>query len=262
MPTVRKLFVLATVCVALAGCAQLGSDGGPERTVGGSAAEPALLVEVGRFSRRLSDGPLPPGWKPYIILPSKPRTEYTLVDTGHGVALEARAEASASGLYRDISIDLRKHPWVEWRWRVDDAVAGADKRLASREDSPARLVVTFHGDPQSLDVGTRAKMRLIKAISGRELPYATLMYVWSHSHAPGTVLPNPHTDRIQMIVAGGGEDSIGKWQSFRRNVIEDYRLAFGEEAWDVISVGVMSDADNTGDNAHAHYGDIWFMRAP
>jgi hypothetical protein len=200
MPTVRKLFVLATVCVALAGCAQLGSDGGPERTAGGSAAEPALLVEVGRFSRRLSDGPLPPGWKPYIILPSKPRTEYTLVDTGHGVALEARAEASASGLYRDIRIDLRKHPWVEWRWRVDDAVAGADKRLASREDSPARLVVTFHGDPQSLDVGTRAKMRLIKAISGRELPYATLMYVWSHSHAPGTVLPNPHAARAHRRV--------------------------------------------------------------
>lgn len=264
MPTVRTLFVLASVCAALAGCAGPGRWQPPEAALD----EAGPVIEVGRFSRRMyptgmqQEVALPPGWKPYIILPSKPRTEYALVDTGQGVALEAKAAASASGLYRDVKIDLRRHPWVEWRWKVDDAVAGADKSIASREDSPARLVITFHGDPQNLDVGTRAKMRLIKAISGRELPYATLMYVWSEKHPPGTVIPNPHTDRIQMIVAGGGPQSIGRWESFRRNVIEDYKKAFDEDAWEVISVGVMTDADNTGDDAHAHYGDIWFMRAP
>jgi len=247
------LFALA------AGCASIPEQAPPVAVVGPDAGP---VVEIGRFSRRMQGAALPPGWRPYILLPSKPRTAYALIDTGHGVALEAKAEASASGLYRQVRIDPKHFPIAEWRWRVDDDVAGADSRVASREDSPARLVIAFHGDPKSLDVGTRIQMRIAKSLSGRELPYATLMYVWSRTLPEDTLIANPHTDRIQMIVVASGEETLGRWTSFRRNVLEDYRRAFGEEPVDIESVGVMTDADNTGDNAHAHYGDIWFMRAP
>ena len=51
----------------------------------------------------------------------------------------------------------------------------------------------------------------------------------------------------------------GRWSSFRRNVLEDYRLAFGEEPGRIESVGVMTDADNTQSRARAVYGDITFV---
>ena len=49
-----------------------------------------------------------------------------------------------------------------------------------------------------------------------------------------------------------------EWREFRRNVLEDYRRAFGEEPSDIVSVGVMTDADHTPDKARTQYGDITF----
>ena len=65
-------------------------------------------------------------------------------------ALLAHA-ASASGLYRDVKIDLRRHPWVEWRWKVDDAVAGSRRHLgqtgahdAGAQNSHCRDLCHYH----------------------------------------------------------------------------------------------------------------------
>ncbi len=243
--------MFATVFV-LAGCATAPADPVLSRDSGD-------VVEVGRFSRKLASTPLPDYWQQYIVLPSKPLTQYALVDTPKGVALEATAEASASGLVRRIRIQPDRHPIVSWGWRVDGLIEGADKRRAGAEDSPARLMLSFHGDPQKLDVVERSKMRLASALSGREFPYATLMYVASNTLPVGTILPNPHTDRIQMLVVASGEGQVGQWKEFRRNVLEDYRKAFGEDPEDIVSVGVMTDADNTGRSARCHYGDISFL---
>ena len=73
-------------------------------------------------------------------------------------------------------------------------------------------------------------------------------------------MTNIHTDKIQMIVVDSG--SIGEWREFRRNVLEDYRLVFGEEPWDIVAVGVMTDASNTRQQARTQYGDISFRLAP
>jgi hypothetical protein len=86
------------------------------------------------------------------------------------------------------------------------------------------------------------------------------MYVWSNSVPVGTVLDNPHTSRVKMIVVESGAAGVGKWRSYKRNVLADYRRAFGEEPWDVVAVGMMTDADNTGQSARAYYGDITFLR--
>jgi len=226
------------------------------------AREAGERVEVARFSRRQAGEPLPAHWTPYLILPSKPRTEYRLVETSAGIALEASADKSASGIYRRIRIDPNTHPLLEWRWRVESLIPGADTRLAATEDSPARLVVSFHGNAKRLAFGVRSQLRLAKALSGQALPYATLMYVWSNRHPVGTVIENPHLERIRMIVVASGAEGVGEWRGYRRNVLEDYRRAFGEEPWDIVAVGVMTDADNTRQKARCQYGDITFLRAP
>ncbi len=219
-------------------------------------------VEVARFSAARPGDPLPAEWRPWIILPSKPLTEYRLADGGGRVALEARAERAASGLVRIIRVDPHRHPLLEWAWRVPALLPGADPRIAVREDATARLVVSFHGDREKLDFADRAQLRFAKALSGQALPYATLMYVWANALPPETLVRNPHTGRVRMIVVESGTQRLGEWVTVRRNLLEDYRRAFGEEPWDVVAIGVMTDSDNTRGRARAYYGDILLREAP
>lgn len=261
MARIARAAALALAAL-LAGCAGTEDIVSSAEVVRFLPREVADRVSIAEFSaQRAGEAPHAP-WEPYILLPSKPRTAYRLVKTDIGVALEATAESSASGKVRKIRIEPQRHPVLEWRWRVDSLIPGADKRYAGSEDSPVRLIVSFHGDPRRLDFSARTQLRMAKALSGRALPYATLMYVWSNDLPVGTVIENPHTDRIRMIVVASGAEGLGRWQSYRRNVVEDYRAAFGEEPWDVVAVGLMTDADNTRQSARALYGDIAFLRAP
>ena len=252
-------------CIAaLAGCASSPSDGallGSTEVVDTMARAGGERIEIARFSRREPGDPLPDVWEQYIIRPHKPRTAYSLVRVDGSVCLQADANQSASGKVRRIRIEPQAYPMLEWRWRVGNLIPGADKRQASRDDSPVRLIVSFHGDVERLDFEHRIQFRLARAISGQSLPYATLMYVWSNDLPVGTVVVNPHTDRVRSIVVGRGTDGVGEWRAYRRNVLEDYRKVFGEEPWDIVAVGVMTDADNTRQSARSYYGDISFLRA-
>jgi hypothetical protein len=85
------------------------------------------------------------------------------------------------------------------------------------------------------------------ACPGDKLPYATLMYIWTNSAPPGTVIENPHSSRVQMIVVGS---EVGKWQSLRRNVASDFEKVFHEKPGKLTGYGILTDTDNTG-AAHA-----------
>jgi hypothetical protein len=88
------------------------------------------------------------------------------------------------------------------------------------------------------------------------MPFATLMYVWDPRLPVGTFLENAHSGRAMMIVVESGEDHVGQWLSFSRNLVEDYRRAFGEMPGPIVSVGVMTDSNATHSRITARYGDI------
>lgn len=255
-PPARWLWLAPLPALALAGCAVLEEE--PRL----AEEERGRAVRVATFSQARPTGEPPPGWQPWIILRSKTPTRYALVENHGHVVLRAEAKASASGLYREIHINPRRHPVLGWRWRVDAPVPGADPRQRAAEDAPARILVAFTGDRDKLDFTERTNMALAKALSGQQLPYATLMYIWSEHLPVGTVVANPHTARIQMIVAATGPARPGAWTALERNVVEDYRRAFGEEPGEIHAVGVMTDTDNTASEAIAYYGDIVFRAAP
>ena len=216
------------------------------------------VVHVSRFSRLKPGDQLPAEWQPWGLHSGKRQTEYRLVDSTRGTVLEAFADRAGTGLYRRIRISPRRQPILEWQWRLERLTPGADQRAASLEDSPARLVISFHGDPEKLDFEQRTKLRLAKAIAGEPLPYAMLIYVWARDVAVETVVPNPLIDRIRMLVVESDADRLGTWVSFRRDVLEDYRRAFGEEPDEIVAVGVLTNSDSTQKVANALYGDITF----
>jgi hypothetical protein len=76
----------------------------------------------------------------------------------------------------------------------------------------------------------------------------------------GTIVPNPYTDRVKMIVVESGEAKLHQWVNEERNIYEDYKKAFGEEPPMISGVAIMTDTDNTGETAIAYYGDILFKK--
>src|SRR5438552_15977841 len=117
--------------------------------------ESGALVEAARFSAGRAGEALPGGWSPFVVSPFATRTEYRLVESNPRVVLEARADGSASGFYRRIHIDPRRHPVVEWRWRLLDPLASTHPRVPPRADSPPRSVTCFHGTAKRRDPGER-----------------------------------------------------------------------------------------------------------
>lgn len=249
--------------LVLAGCATSPEDDGllaSTPIVRALDRETGEEVAVARFSA-LAPGDRLPDWLGWGLNSGKRATEYRLVDNGGTTVLEAYADGAASGFYRRVRVDPRRQPLLEWRWRIEDMIEGADLRVGAREDSMARLVVSFHGDPGKLDFEDRTKLRLAKAFAGEPLPYAMLIYVWSNQIPAETALPSPQIDRIRMVVVESGPSHVGQWRSYRRNVLEDYRRAFGEDPGDIVAVGVLTDSDNTQQVARSYYGDIT-LRAP
>jgi hypothetical protein len=221
-------------------CAGTGKDGG---------------VTITPFSAAGAGGAIPAPWAGVKINDRKTPTRYSLVDDGGTVVLYAQADSAASALGHPVNAALTDTPWLHWRWKVAAPIASADPSAAQKEDSPARVVLEFDGDRSKLPLSDRAVNQLSENLSGKPLPYATLMYIFSQKLPVGTVVANPHTRRIQMIVVDSGA-AVGTWQTFVRNVVEDYKRAFKEEPQKLLSLGVLTDTDNTGERAQAWYGDF------
>ncbi|AKM32498.1 hypothetical protein AB870_04310 [Pandoraea faecigallinarum] len=201
---------------------------------------------------------MPAGWQNLPVVSGKKLTVYTVVADGKRNVIEASSADSASALVaKGDGIDLSATPVVAWRWKVEKGIPGADNRASDKEDAPARLVFFFDGDKSSLSFGERAAMTLAKA-GGEDLPYATLMYIWSDDAPVGGIIQNPHTDRVQMIVVAGSDASTGKWQTFSRNLAADYERVYKEKPGKLLGYGVFTDSDNTHASAHAWYGDVRF----
>jgi len=170
------------------------------------------------------------------------------------VVLRADSEASASGLVREQTVDLKTFPIMEWRWRVGNVLSKADARTKAGDDYPARLYITFAHDANSISLADRAA----RAIYGQLPPRAAISYIWDTRSPVGTTVPNAYTDRVRMIVVESGGARVGEWITYRRNLAEDFRKAFGYDAPLVSGIAVMTDTDNTGEKATAWFGDIRF----
>jgi len=250
----RTAPVMALVAILIAGCASTSTDYA-------NAPDTVALHHVRSFSGHTPGATLPPGWQPWILSSFKRPTEYRLVSQQGRTVVHAKARASASGLMHPLTLDSATYPLLNWRWKVDTLIRQADNTKKHLEDAPVRLVVSFDGNMEKLSPQDRTFFSNIRLLTGQQLPYATLMYIWENRAPLETVIPNRHTSRIRMIVAESGRDRLGQWQEVTRNIVEDYRRAFGEEPGRIIAVGLMTDTDNTGDYAHAWYGDIMFRKS-
>jgi len=219
-------------------------------------ADPVLAV--GQFSTAQVGGPFPAGWIPLLFDKIPRTTQYILIKDGGDVVVKAVSNQSASGMTRKITIDPKKYPIVQWRWKIEHILSGGDVQKKEGDDYPARIYITFEYDSEKVGLFERAAFELIKLQRGEYPPIAALNYIWESKAPVGTIVPNPYTDSVQMIVVESGAQKAGEWVTEERNVYEDYKKAFGEPPSSISGIAIMTDTDNTKESAISYFGDIIF----
>ena len=252
----RKLARSACFCLmfALAGCAQLITPYPAPLgfTVPFASVQPFSLAFIGETA--------PSAWEPWVLSRFLAPTRYRIVEHEGERVLEADANVSASGLLQPLSLDASEYPYLHWRWKVPQLIPGADNASRTSDDSPVRVIVAFDGDKSKFDFEDSTLAKTVKLFSGREMPYATIQYIWENKLPPETVLDHAKTSRAKMLVVESGPKRLGQWLSFQRNVQQDYQRLFGEPPGPIIFVGVMTDSNATESHTSAYYGDIRFSR--
>lgn len=166
-------------------------------------------------------------------------TEYRLVSQGNGHVLAAHSRNSASGLIRKIRIDPAKYPILSWRWKVAGVLRKGDASSKRTDDYAARLYVVF---PYWFRPLSRA-----------------LNYIWANRLPKGAAVPNAYSSRAMMIAVESGSAKAGMWLTEQRDLVADYRKCFGGDPPMIGAIAIMTDTDNTGEEARAWYDDILLL---
>ncbi len=189
-------------------------------------------------------------------------TQYQIIKDNNDIILKAESKAAASGLIQHIRFDPNEYPYISWRWKAAKTLSQSNAKKKSGDDYVLRLYVNFDYDIDSLPYGEQFKIRLYQKLKGENAPLASLNYIWEKELPKETIIASPYTNRVQMLVLQNQQTALNEWQFEQRNIVEDYKKAFGEAPKDVISIAIMSDSDNTQGSTLAYYGDIRISKMP
>lgn len=175
----------------------------------------------------------------------KNSTTYRSVMLDGERVLRGEADGSASALYQNHDINLRRTPYIHWRWRIDNTLdLDLNEREKEGDDYVARLYVVRNGG---------LAFWRTKAI----------IYVWSNNQPVGTTWENPYAGpEVRMWAVDSGSEHVGQWREHVRDIRADWLTAFGEEIDSLDGLALMTDTDNSGLFARAWYADIRFSSQP
>jgi Protein of unknown function (DUF3047) len=203
---------------------------------------------------------LAPEWEPLKFPNIDRMTQYSLVTENSQQVVMASTDDSASGLIARIRVEPGDKLVLRWRWKVSSVYESGNARRKAGDDYPARIYIAFEFEPDKASFFERAKRQAAALVFGEELPGNALNYIWANQLDKGTLVANPFTDTTMMIAVESGNDKAGQWVSAERDIVPDYRRAFGAEPPTIVGVAIMSDSDNTGASARAWYGDVALSR--
>lgn len=179
------------------------------------------------------------GWLPKVF---NNTTVYVLSELDGEIVLKALSNNSASGLVKEISVNIKDYPYLNWRWRVDTKVLSNDETKKSGDDYSARLYVIKSGG--LFFWNTKA-----------------LNYVWSSRKRRGDSWPNAFAHRSnRMIALRSSEDKTETWYVEKINIYNAFIKWKGSEVETIDAIAIMTDTDNTHQQAISYYGDVYFSK--
>lgn len=215
----------------------------------------AETIELPAFSQIESLGQ-GSGWEPLEFPKIDQHSRYELVTEDGTKVVRADTDGGASGMITRLDLQPGDALILRWRWKVSNVFEQGDAREKSGDDYPARIYVAFKFQPEKAGFFERAKRKTVEVLFGESLPGNALNYIWANSLPEGETVPNPYTEKTMMVAVNSGDERVGEWVTVERDIVADYRRAFGEAPPPLVGIAIMSDSDNTGESATAWYGDI------
>ena len=241
----------AALALMLAACAQPL----PLPESQSEAAAAPVNKKAGPLAWVTVEAGVPSQWR-HQSFPGKRISDYRTVLHEGRPAMQAKADSAASMLRQTLYVPAAELRQLNFSWKAPALISQADMAQRDADDSPVRVVLVFEGDRSKFSMKNAMLSELAQAMTGEPMPYATLMYVWCNTRAPGSVIINPRTDRIRKLVLESGEGRLNQWIDYRRDIAADFEAAFGEAPGALLGVGIMTDSDNTRSKAQAWYGPV------
>lgn len=211
---------------------------------------------IGDFSQLTPGDELPDAWEPMVFDNIDRHTVYTLIRDNGETVIKAHSRNAASGMICTLRIDPHAYPVIKWRWKIDHVLEKTDVTSKKGDDYAARIYVAFAFDPDNAGWWERTRHKSAALFAQREVPGTAINYIWAGRASIGTILPNPYISESMMVVVQSGNEKAGQWISQERNIVKDYKTAFGRTPPEIIGIGIMTDTDDTGEVTTGYYGPV------
>ena len=167
------------------------------------------------------------------------KTQYFLGSNENGNFLKAVADNSASGLGKEIKIDLNKTPYLNITWKVEKNLKGINEKSKKGHDYAARVFV-------------------VKKTGATALSNRAMNYVFSSNEDVNVFHPSPYTKKSIDFVLATTNENLNEWVTVKANVKEHFKQFHDLDVNEINGVAIMADTDNSKLSSIAYYQNIYF----
>jgi len=167
------------------------------------------------------------------------KTVYSVGSNENGNFLKAVADNAASGLGKEVKIDLNKTPFINITWKIEKDLSGINENTKKGHDFAARVFV-------------------IKKTGATPLSNRAINYVYSSNSKVGFNSPSPYTKKSIDNVLATTKENLNKWITVKANVKEDFKKFHDLDVSELDGLAIMVDTDNSKMKAISYFQNIYF----
>ena len=167
------------------------------------------------------------------------KTVYSVGKNEKGNFLKAVADNAASGLGKEVKIDLNQTPFINITWKIEKDLVGIKENTKKGHDFAARVFA-------------------VKKTGATPLSNRAINYVFSSNNEVGSNWPSPYTKKSIDNVLSNTQNDLNKWVTVKANVKEDFKKFHNLDINELDGLAIMSDTDNSKMKAVAFYQNIFF----
>lgn len=167
------------------------------------------------------------------------KTIYSIGKNESGNFLKAVADNAASGLGKEVKINLNKTPFINITWKIEKDLAGIKEDTKKGHDFAARVFA-------------------VKKTGATPLSNRAINYVFSSNNDVGSNWPSPYTKKSIDNVLASTQNNLNEWITVKANVKEDFKRFHNLDVDELDGLAIMSDTDNSKMRAVAYYQNIYF----
>ena len=167
------------------------------------------------------------------------KTVYSIGSNENGNYLKAVADNAASGLGKEIKIDLNKTPFINITWKIEKDLSGIKENTKKGHDYAARVFA-------------------IKKTGATPLSNRAINYVFSSNSDVSENRPSPYTKKSIDNILATTKDNLNVWVTVKANVKQDFKKFHDLDVNELDGLAIMADTDNSKMKSISYFQNIYF----